>query len=148
LVEGGSFGCRNRFNELLARDYSDLRYFSVHRLFVDVYSLQHPDEFCASAKSLAAHLAGLCAILEGQTSSASGSADLRAWLDGPSDLTKPEIPGQRGVITIGDLPTDADPPNWAAAVRRWGEETWKVYEPLHYTARQWFSLASQAHRRH
>ena len=147
VVEGGSSGCRNRFDEALARDFSDARYFRVHRLFVDTYSLQHPDEFCASPKSLAAHLVGLCMILEDEASKATGGAELRAWLDGKRDLLKPEIPRQRGAITIGDLPMDAEPAAWAEAVGGWAEETWQAYEALHSTAREWLRLAKQnAHR--
>lgn len=57
-VDGGTVGCGALFDEVLARDYSDPAYFRCHKLVVDCYSLQHPDEFCRSAKSLASHLVG------------------------------------------------------------------------------------------
>ena len=141
-VEGGAAGCRSRFEEALARDFSDPFYFRSHRMFVDTYCLQHPDEYCASAKSLAAHLVGLCAILESSASSAAGSAKLQQWLNGARDLGKPQMPDRRGSITIGDLPFDADPTAWAEAVHRWAEETWRAYAPLHPVAREWLGLAN------
>jgi hypothetical protein len=49
---------------LLARDFTDAAYFRVHRMIVDTYCLQHPDRYCVSAKSLAAHLTGLCWLIE------------------------------------------------------------------------------------
>jgi hypothetical protein len=89
-VAGGTQGCRARFDELIARDFGDATFFAVHRLFVDTYSVQHPDQFCRSAKSLAAHLAGLCLILEGGEPAATGAAFLNRWLNGPGRLEKPD----------------------------------------------------------
>ena len=56
--------CQEMFDHLLARSFSDLTYGRFHRIFVDLYSLQHPDKYCASAKSFAAHLTGLCCVME------------------------------------------------------------------------------------
>ena len=56
--------CQEMFDHLLARSFSDLTYGRLHRLFVDLYSLQHPDKYCDSAKSFAAHLTGLCCVME------------------------------------------------------------------------------------
>ena len=56
VVPGGTAGCQAIMDEVLARDFSDVLYFRVHRMMVDTYSLQHPERYCASAKSLAAHL--------------------------------------------------------------------------------------------
>lgn len=61
VVPGGAAGCRALFEELLARDFTNSAYFRVHRMMVDVYSLQHPER--ASAKSLAAHLTNLCRLI-------------------------------------------------------------------------------------
>jgi len=136
-VDGGTEGCRARFNELIARDFNDALYFRTHRLVVDTYSLQHPDEFCASAKSLAAHLSGLCAILEGGASMAVGPKKLHRWLDGKRELTKPPLPKDRGDMTIGDLDQDVDAKAWEEAVKRWGERTWEAYSSTHEIARDW-----------
>jgi hypothetical protein len=64
MVPGGEPGCQALFAELLARSFSDLAYGRFHRILVDTYSLQHPERYCASARSPAAHLGGLCCGLE------------------------------------------------------------------------------------
>ena len=142
-IEGGERGCQRVMDELLARDFADPLYFRVHRLMVDTYSLQHPDRYCASAKSLAAHLAGLCSIVERGASRAVGAEALRRWLDGPGPrgLEKPAIPAARGPLTIADVRGAPDPVAYAAAVDRWARATWEAYAPLHAVAREWARAA-------
>jgi hypothetical protein len=141
---GGREGCRERFEAFLARDFSDARYFASHRLFVDAYCLQHPERYCASAKSLAAHLAGLGWILEEGAPAAVGPDKLHRWLSGERRLDKPELPAARGALTIGDLPGEAAPAEWANAVRRWAGSIWAAYTPLHATARRWIGEATRS----
>jgi Family of unknown function (DUF5946) len=138
---GGREGCRARFEAFLARDFSDARYFQSHRLLVDAYCLQHPEQFCASAKSLAAHLAGLGWIVEQGAATAVGPEALRRWLSGTPRLDKPPLPERRGATTIGDLPAEAPPAEWGEAVRGWAECIWSAYEPLHPVARRWIEAA-------
>jgi len=143
---GGRAGCRQRFEELLARDFSDALYFRAHRMFVDTYCLQHPDQYCVSAKSLAAHLAGLGWILERGASAATGPAALHRWLSGNRALEKPPLPEARGPLTIGDLPEAASPDEWSVAVRRWAEGVWTAYAALHDHARAWADEAARSAR--
>ena len=140
---GGRTGCRATFDEYVARDFSNALYFRTHRMFVDTYALQHPDEFCRSAKSLAAHVVGLCAILEQGASPAVGADALRRWLDAGRRLDKPNLPPRRGEMTIGDLPAEADPAAWAESVRRWAESTWAAYAEIHPLAREWLAQAGR-----
>lgn len=146
VVEGGAEGCRARFDELIARDFGDATFFAVHRLFVDTYSLQHPDRFCRSAKSLAAHLTGLCLIVEGGASPATGAAFLHRWLDGPARLDKPPLPAGRGGVTLGDVHAVGEPGPWREAVRRWAETVWEAYAELQPLARRWAAEARQGFR--
>jgi len=92
LVEGGASGCQRIFEELTARDFSNVLYGRVHRLLVDTYCLQHPDAFCASAKSMAAHLTGLAWTLEREGSPARGSETLRRWIEAHPGLPRPTPP--------------------------------------------------------
>src|SRR5687768_1437729 len=108
-VPGGSAGCEGIFERFLARDSGHPAYFATHRLLADTYGLQHPERYCASAKSFAAHLTGLCWLLEHDGSRAVGSEALRRWLDGRPPLERPEPPSARGELSIGDLPAAADP---------------------------------------
>jgi hypothetical protein len=145
-VEGGTEGCRTKFETWLARDYGDAGFFAVHRMFVDTYCLQHPDDFCASAKSLAAHLVGLCLILEEGASAATGATFLRDWLDGARQLDKPALPAERGRTVLADLAGITEPSAWRHAVRRWADSTWDAYADLQPLARRWAAEARAARR--
>ena len=108
-LEGGTAACRALYDEVLARDYSDPRYFACHKLVVDAYSLQHPNEFCRSAKSLAAHLVGLCEVMEHGGATDRGSPALKRWMDGAVALARPELPKQLGELTLPELSFAAEP---------------------------------------
>ena len=145
-LQGGTAACRALYDEVLARDYSEPAYFACHKLVVDAYSLQHPDRFCRSAKSLASHLVGLCEVMEHEGAIDRGSPALKQWLDGTVDLAKPHLPERRGEVTLPNLPLAADPSAWRAEVRRWAQAVWRAYEPLHATAREWRAAAAAARR--
>jgi hypothetical protein len=143
-VEGGDAACHRFFEDLTARSFTDIRFGGVHRMVVDIYALQHPDRYCISAKSLAAHLCGLCEIVERGGNPTLPNKALRAWLDGPSDLLRPELPKERGAMTIGDVRTIAAPEAYREAVRNWADSVWAAYRPLHALARQWLDQALSA----
>jgi hypothetical protein len=143
---GGAAICRADFEEKIARDFSDPAFFSVHRLLVDAYCLQHPDTHCISAKSLAAHLAGLCQILEEGASAAIGTDFLHRWLDGAARIEKPKLPAERGRLTLADLAGIEEPSEWRQAVRRWADSVWDAYADLQPLARRWAAEARQARR--
>lgn len=143
---GGADACLALFEAMIARDYSDPLFFGSHRLFVDAYCLQHPELRCVSAKSLAAHLAGICQILEQGTSEATGNPALRRWLDGNLSLEKPPLPAKRGGLTLADLADIDDPATWKEAVRRWAETVWAAYAELQPLARRWLAEAQAASR--
>jgi hypothetical protein len=128
-------------DELLARHFSDATYFGVHRLFVDTYCLQHPDRYCASFKSLAAHLSHLCWSLERGGSRAIPSEALRRWVERHPGLPKPELPAFRGALTISHVAKAPDAAAHGLAVNEWARDTWDAYSALHTTARQWVELA-------
>lgn len=137
---GGSSGCQAIFDEFLARDFSDVAYFGVHRLMVDTYCLQHPEHYCKSPKSFAAHLVGLCFLLETKSETkAVGSKSMQRWLNGACKLEKPSVPTFRGKLTIGDVRTASDPKAYRAAVENWARSTWEAYSPLHEIARKWLT---------
>jgi len=141
----GTAGCRRLFEELSARDFSDVSYFRVHRMMIDTYCLQHPDEYCASAKSMAAHLTGLAWLLNyEQRESATGNKALRLWVETHPDLPRPKPPAFRGVMTVADVRAAAGPAEYAKAVESWARSTWQAYAPLHAIAREWISQAFEA----
>ncbi|MCA1556630.1 MAG: DUF5946 family protein, partial [Acidobacteria bacterium] len=79
VVAEGRAGCLKLFEEILAREFNDYRYGKIHRLTVDAYSLQHPDEYMRSGKSFAAHLTGMYAALESEDAPAVNQT-VQKWL--------------------------------------------------------------------
>ncbi len=132
----GGPSCQELIGELLARDFEDRAFWPYHRKLVDTYALQHPDEYCVSAKSLAAHLCGLCIAME--DSAGAGAFDaLQRWLNGPSPIEKPALPQERGAVTISQVRGESDVNSYAAALDRWARSTWRAHASLQPLARQW-----------
>lgn len=143
VTPGGATGCQALVEELWARDFSNAAYFPSHRMLVDAYCLQHPDRYCASAKSLAAHLGGLCCAFDhGEDPTALPA--LQRWLNGDPTLTKPEIHASRGPLTVANVHGAPDAAAHACAVREWARSTWGAYASLHDVARAWVRQALEA----
>jgi hypothetical protein len=140
-IAGGDDGCRALWDEQLATDFGDARFFRVHRVMVDTYCLQHPARHCASAKSFAAHLTGLCWALEHDGDRAVGNETLRRWLNGRVAIERPEPPAERGALTVANVRAAADPRTHAEIVERWARATWDAYAPLHPVAHRWIEQA-------
>jgi len=139
-MDGGAAGCEALFNELGARDFSDPRYGATHELLVDAYCLQHPEPYCHSAKSYAAHLTRMCCGLE-----YGGKREIYAaiprWMSGPAKIERPETLAQRGTMTITDLRAATTPEEHKRIVRKWAENVWQAYAPQHEMARRWLKDA-------
>lgn len=140
-IAGGTTGCQSIMDEQLALHFGNAAYFGVHRLLVDAYSLQHPDRYCVSFKSLAAHLAHLCWTVERGGSRAVPSEAIRRWVERHPHLEKPPLPESRGTVTIADVARASTPAEHHRAVERWAAATWEAYAPLQSTARHWVDLA-------
>jgi Family of unknown function (DUF5946) len=138
-VQEGRAGCRKIFEEVLVRDYSDYRYGRSHRLLVDVYSLQHPDDHMRSGKSFAAHLTGICAVLEYDDPMAINAA-VQKWLNGRRTIAKPSIlPHPRSTLTIVDVHAARDPASHHKVVQEWAQEVWQDWSDYHSLARDWIN---------
>jgi len=144
-IVDGVAECQRRFDELLAMHFGNPLYFSVHRLFVDAYCLQHPDRGCISFKSLASHLAHMCWSVERSGSSAVPSEMIRRWVERHPDLEKPPLPISRGTLTIADI-VATSPGEHQESVRQWARDIWGAYASLHATARNWVTLAFNQRR--
>jgi hypothetical protein len=101
-VPGGTAGCRAIFDEYIALEWGNPISYRYHRMFVDTYCLQHPDQFCVSAKSFAAHLTGLCAAFEHKSHPSVLNA-VNRWLSRNPPITKPQLPAFRGALTIAEV---------------------------------------------
>ena len=140
-IVGGTAGCQSLMDELLARDFTDVTYFRVHRLLVDTYCLQHPDKYCVSFKSFAAHLVHLCWSLESGGSRAVPSDAIRRWVERHPHLTKPPVPHVRGALMINDVVQAPGAAAHERAVEEWARSTWDAYAALQPVAREWLRLA-------
>jgi Family of unknown function (DUF5946) len=131
--------CQALFDEFRVREVAELaRSYTSTRLTIDVYCLQHPERYCVSAKSLAAHLTGLCWALE-FGGSESGLRKLQRKLNGRVELVKPAIPASHGDLTVADIVAVSGPEDYLLALDRWAHSTWMAYADLHATARAWIS---------
>jgi hypothetical protein len=150
LVEDDTDGCQRLFETLVGRDFSDVRYGRVHGLVVDCYCLQHPDRYCISGKSFAAHLCGLCERIEGNAGYGEHDERLRRWLDGARRPEKPAaLPALRGSVTIADVLAADGPETHLRAAECWAHSVWAAYAPFHSLARTWLAEAHAASpRRH
>ncbi len=119
-----------------------IRYVRLHRLTVDTYSLQHPQEYMHSGKSFVAHLTGMYSELETDGAPAANQA-IQRWLNGPKVVERSDdsSPRKRGEMTIAYVhgATDAEEHR---RVREWARSTWNAWSGYHNLARHWINLAT------
>lgn len=101
--------CKQLFEAILAKEFSNYRYGRVHRLTVDTFSLQHPDSYLASAISFAAHLTGVCCEMEYEDN-ADLLRRLQRWLSSRPKLEKPGVLVNLGQLTITHIVAAKDGP--------------------------------------
>jgi hypothetical protein len=130
------------FDELIAREFSDYRYARLHRLTVDTYALQHPEQFMRSAKSFVAHLTGMCAAMEKDDVAWINRA-VQEWLNGPKMIERPaDVPtARRGELTVVEVLAVDDPAQYLQRIREWARGTWEAWSTHHALAREWIRLA-------
>ena len=137
IVPGGVEGCQSLFDDESTRQYGDVRFAVRRRMVVDTYCLQHPERYCASAISMAAHLTGLCIAMEHRGREEELNAAVQRWLSRRPELTKPPPPKLRGPLTIAAVRAATDLNDHRAAVDGWARGTWDAYAALHPIAREW-----------
>ena len=132
---GGREGCQLAFDQLSARAWGEGGFAAVHNLVVDLYALQHPESYCESAKSYAAHLLGLCCAIE-HNADPTVYRSIARWLDGRVKLSRPPTLEFRGSMTIADIAAASDPDVYRKWVYEWAENVWDAYRSQHDVARQ------------
>jgi hypothetical protein len=133
---GGRTGCQAFHDELTAQAWTSPGRAAVHNLAVDTYAMQHPDDYCRSPKSYAAHLIGLCCGLEHPDDQALYWAIPR-WLNGPAALERPPIVPNRGDMTIADVRAPRGEEEYPERIRSWAREVWAAYAVQQALARRW-----------
>jgi hypothetical protein len=142
LVAGGEEGCQALFDDESARQYADVRFAARRRMVVDTYCLQHPERYCRSAISLAAHLTGMCVAMEHRGREVALNGTVQRWLSRRPELNKPALPTARGRLTIADVRAAITLLDHRAAVDGWARETWDAYGALQPIAREWLAHAT------
>jgi hypothetical protein len=142
VASEGRKGCQTLFDQILAREFGDYRFGRLHRLTMDTYSLQHPEQYMRSGKSFVAHLTGMWAAFEGGDVVALNRA-VQRWLDGPKVIERPEEPPprNRGELTIVYLDGTTDAADHIKRVQEWARSTWSAWSAYHDLARQWIDRA-------
>ena len=140
LVAGGREGCQALWDEVAARAYSDFQYAGVHDLAFDAYCLQHPETYCRSAKSYAAHLTRLCCGLEYDGNRGTYAA-IQQWLNGAVSIEKPERLPALGQVTIAEVRTARTGEEHTKLARAWAENVWEAYAAQQEIARTWIRAA-------
>jgi hypothetical protein len=141
LVLGGRAGCQALWDEIASQAYQNLERASVHNLAFDTYCMQHPEPYCRSAKSYAAHLTRLCCGLEYDGDPAIYAA-IQRWLNGNISLEKPKVLPRRGALTIADVAGARDGQEYKERVQAWAENVWAAYATQHDLAHTWLKAAT------
>lgn len=136
----GRAGCQALYDEITARAYDDWRYAAKQTLAFDTYCMQHPDTYCRSAKSYAAHLTRLCCGLEFDGRTAVYTA-IQQWLNGQVVLEKPPVLTARGSLTIAEITVAQLPEEHNQLVQEWAKNVWDAYAWQQELARQWVAQA-------
>lgn len=137
--------CAQMWDGLLARDFEQpARYWRWHRLAVDTYSLQH-EPYVKSAKSLAAHLCGVCIAFEHRNDAAL-LAHVQRWLSTNPSIAQPVLPAFRGALTVAHIHGVDDPVEYGRRVEEWSRSSWEAYRDLQPFARGWIAAVVQLSR--
>jgi hypothetical protein len=144
---GGRAGCQALFDELATPVPGERGLGAQRDLAFDAYCMQHPDTYCRSAKSYAAHLTRLCCGVE-------HGGDPRVYraiqrrLNGTVALAKPKVLAERGRLTIADLRGAGSPEELQRLAQAWAEDVWKAYTSQHELAREWVKSALSVSETH
>jgi hypothetical protein len=137
----GEPDCAALRDALMARDFEQpALYWRYHRMALDAYCVQH-SAYVESAKSLAAHLCGLCVALEYNNDPAT-LGGIQLWLSTNPKLQKPELPAFRGRVTIADVSGIENPVEYGRAVESWAQSGWEAYRDLQPLAREWIAQSA------
>ena len=123
---------------VLAREYSDPRYFRVHRVTVDAYAAQHPGQASRrSIQSVAVHLIGLYAVLQLGHNNRRATEAVRKAADSSDRFVWLEPPDSRGTVTVLDVAAALNPAEHQSVVLRWAHSIWDSWKANHQTVQRW-----------
>ena len=139
---GGRAGCQALYDAVANPDPGLAGLGPLRDLAFDAYCMQHPETYCRSAKSYAAHLTRLCCGIEMGGDLAVYRA-IQRWLNGAVKLEKPALLTGRGQMTVADLPVASSPRERQTQAQAWADSVWQAYAAQHELARAWLGQATR-----
>jgi hypothetical protein len=115
----------------------------MHNMLVDVYAVQHPEEYGVSPKSYIRHLYALGVLLE-------FPGDARLYWATPESgkpiaaPPKPPLLASRGALTIAHVIDAPDDSEYQRLVREWAADTWRAHAPQHGLYRNYLAAVRAA----
>ncbi len=133
-------GCWAAFGEVLAREYSNLAYYEVHRLSVDSYAIQHPGKPSRqSIQSVGLHLVRICLFLEHGLSEKYANDAMRKAAKFKHTLVWLEPPESPGSLTVADVAKARTAKEHKDSVNAWAKSAWHAWSLQHASIRKWMS---------
>jgi hypothetical protein len=133
-------GCWQLYGEVLAREYSDAAFRSMHRLTVDSYAVQHPGRPTAqSIQSVCVHLMSLCMVIEQGVDLAQATRALGRAVRPKGRFVWLTPPRSAGGITVVDVAAAATAAAHVDRVRAWAESAWSAWAEHHDAVRSWLA---------
>ena len=134
---GASAACWALFGEVLAREFGDPGYFSIHQLTVDTYAVQHPgQEERRTIQSAGLHLMTLCLVVERDFDPTKGPVMHKQFVGRP-EFHRLEPPAHLGDLTVADVHRASNANEHKLAVQRWARSVWAAWSPHHDQIRRW-----------
>ncbi|MCB9832834.1 MAG: hypothetical protein H6807_10190 [Planctomycetes bacterium] len=130
--------CWAKYGELLAREYEDRRFMTVHRLTVDAYAVQHPGQDSPQAvRSVAGHLISLHAIFEHDLPVGQATPLLRRMRDF-DDYVRLERPVRPGTLDVLHPLAATTAEEHESRVRAWARSAYESWAREHQRIADWY----------
>ena len=131
-------GCWAAYGEVLVREYGDAAYYSIHRLTVDTYAVQHPGHPSPqSIQSVAVHLISLCLVLEHGADLQRATRAMQAAVKTKERFVWLTPPASLGSVTVADVRAATNVEEHRKRVRAWCACAWEAWSPHHATIHNW-----------
>lgn len=131
-------GCFALFNTVIAREFSDAAYFSVHRLTVDCWATQHPGRTPKRAwvQSHNIHLMAIYMDIIVKAPNQTVTHALKRAATKGKGTFKPLSPPPPDAysMTVADVVKAGDAATHRKAVRDWAQDIWQAWDAHHDTA--------------
>jgi hypothetical protein len=131
-------GCWAVYGEVLAREYSDPAYATVHRQTVDAFAVQHPGKPSKqSIRSVGIHLVRLYLILERGFSDQAAAKAMPRISSGKDEFHWLTPPASMGPTTAVDVWRTNGAQEHIHTVQDWALSAWQAWAQHHEQVRRW-----------